>query len=257
MNINYIGFEEYCERISRTLRKLSRVKSDNVRVMRMDVRPAFAYLFKPCSIDFIHCLYPPPWPKKSDIKHRHLNTTFLQLANNRLKSGGAIRIVTDYQPYAVWIKEQVLGSGFSLKQSIIPASFDTKFERKWVGEGKKVFYEILLKKQEHMDIAPKKDSLLNHFQVDRFIPEHFKMDEFSGEGIAVVFRDFLYDPKREIALVHVLVHDEHLLQNVRIVIVKTKIGWQVNLAQGSMLMPTPGIAKAIMCVRDAVVKSAE
>ena len=114
--------EEYCERISRTLRKLSRVKSDNVRVMRMDVRPAFAYLFKPCSIDFIHCLYPPPWPKKSDIKHRHLNTTFLQLANNRLKSGGAIRIVTDYQPYAVWIKEQVLGSGFSLKQSIIPAT---------------------------------------------------------------------------------------------------------------------------------------
>ena len=38
-DVNYVGFEEYCERISRTLRKLSRTPSENVRVMRFTISP--------------------------------------------------------------------------------------------------------------------------------------------------------------------------------------------------------------------------
>jgi tRNA (guanine-N7-)-methyltransferase len=254
---NFVGFEEYCERISRTLRKLSRAASGNVRVMRLDVRPGFTYLFAPRTIEFIHCLFPPPWPKKSDIKHRLFTPDFLRLCNNRLKDGGGFKIVTDHKPLAEWIEEQVPGTGFSWKQTVIPASYGTKFERKWAEGGQTEFYEILLTKIKHQEIAPKQEAALNHYDITGFEPGRFKMEDFSGEGIAVACKDFLYDAKRQMGQVHVLVHDEHLLQNVRVSIYNSAKGWKVNLAPGSMLMPTAGIAKALALVRDAAAATVE
>jgi tRNA (guanine-N7-)-methyltransferase len=250
--INFVGFEEYCERISRTLRKLSRAKSDNVRVMRLDVRPAFTYLFAPQSIRFIHCLFPPPWPKKSDIKHRLFTPEFLKLCNNRLALGGGLKVVTDFKLYAEWIEEQVPGTGFKLTKTIVPASYGTKFERKWAEGGQTDFYELIFSKVEHMDVPQKKDAPLNHYDIPAFNPDNFKMEDYSDGKMAVAFKDFLYDEKRKTAIVHLLVHDEHLLQSIRVVIYKNEKGWRVTLAQGSMLMPTPGVAKAIECVKDAI-----
>ena len=254
-NTNFVGFEEYCERISRTLRKLSREQASNVRVLRLDVRPAFNYLFAPRSIAYIHCLFPPPWPKKSDIKHRLFSTEFLRLANSRLKDNGIMKIVTDHKPYAEWINEQIPGSGFTITRTVIPASYGTKFEQKWVGEGQREFDEIILTKKEHADILHKEDSTVQHYTISNFDPDRFKMGEYIDGNIAVVFQEILYDPKRQTAMVHVLVHDEQLLQNVRAVIVKVSAGWSIHLAQGSMLMPTAGIAKALECVRDAAENS--
>ena len=58
--INFVAFEQYCERIHRTLRKLSRSSQDNVRVLRLDARAGFERFFSPATISRIHCLYPPP-----------------------------------------------------------------------------------------------------------------------------------------------------------------------------------------------------
>ena len=146
---NFIGFEEYCERIHKTLRKLSRVYQDNVRVLRMDARPAFDYLFAPSSIQYIHCLYPPPWPKKSDIKLRLFTTEFLQLVNNRLRPNGVLKIVTDHYPYILWVQEQLPGASFHMELKRIAPGYDTKFERKWVEGGQQEFLELLLTKEKH------------------------------------------------------------------------------------------------------------
>lgn len=252
---NFVGFEEYCERIHRTLRKLSRVTTDNVRVLRMDVRTAFHYLFSPHSIQYIHCLYPPPWPKKSDAKHRLFTTDFLQLANSRLVDGGVLKIVTDHYPYVSWIEEQLAGSGFDIRLNRVAALHDTKFERKWVRGGQEEFYELLLTKQQSVDILPKKEAALKHYRLEDFDPDRFHMEDFSASGIAVVFKHLLYDPKRKTALVHVLVNDEHVLQNIRIVIFHTPQGWRINLAEGTMLMPTAGVAKALELVYQAALAS--
>ncbi len=254
-NINYVGFEVYCERVARSLRKLSRVEHCNARVMRVDVRPALEYLFTPKSLAFIHCLFPAPWPKKSDIKHRLLQTDFLRLANSRLQDGGALKVVTDFKAYAQWIKEQVPGSGFDLKETVIGANYGTKFERKWQEGGQQDFYELLLTKQEHADIPLKEGTAIQHHTLPQFDPDHFSMTDFSNGTCAVVFKDYLFDAAQQRGLVYVLVHDEDLVQHVRISIVKIPQGWHIGLAQGSMQMPTPGIAQAIECVREAAAKS--
>ncbi len=246
---NFVGFEEYCQRIHRTLRKLSRVKNDHIRILRMDVRPAFDFLFAPKTISYIHCLYPPPWPKKSDIKHRLFTTDFLKLVNSRLVDDGVLKIVTDHYPYIVWVQENLEETGFSLQLKHINASYDTKFERKWVESGQREFYELLLTKTKEIHISPKKEAILQHYQLDDFNPQKFKLPEYSKEGIAVVFKDILYDPIQTTALVHVLVNDEHVFQNIRVVIFKMPQGkWHVSLAEGTMMMPTAGVAKALELV---------
>lgn len=250
---NFIGFEEYCQRIQRSLRKINRVPNTNVRVLRMDVRPAFHYLFAPRSIQYIHCLYPPPWPKKSDAKHRLFTTDFLKTVNNRLVEKGSIKIVTDHYPYVLWVQEQLPETGFRMQLRSTAASYDTKFERKWVQGGQKEFFELLLTKAEHVDIVPKKEEALKNYILKNFDPERFHLEEHSESGIAVVLKDLLYDAKRKTALVHVLVNDEHIFQNIRIVIFQMEKEWRMNLAEGTMLMPTSGVAKALELVYQAAV----
>lgn len=248
---NFVGFEEYCERIHKTLRKLSRVDNENVRVLRMDVRPGFDFLFAPSSISYIHCLYPPPWPKKSDARHRLFTTEFFKLANNRLIDKGILKIVSDHKPYIEWIQEQLPGTGFKVELKYIEASYGTKFERKWADGGQKEFYELILTKEQGMEIVPKKEAVLKQYTLDHFDPQQFRMEEYSSDGIAVVFKDVLFDAARKTAMIHLLVNDEHIFQNIRVVVYQTPKGWQFNLAEGTMQMPTAGIAKALDLVYEA------
>jgi tRNA (guanine-N7-)-methyltransferase len=249
--INFVGFEQYCERIHRTLRKLSRTGLDNVRVLRLDARAGFERYFVPKTIERVHCLYPPPWPKKSGVKHRLFTTDFLKLVNSRLVDNGVLKIVTDHRPYIDWIRENIGDTGFSIEFNHIPANYGTKFEKKWVEGGQSEFYELLLTKVSHIPVALKEDSALQSYLIDQFDPDNFSFKDYSQEGVAVSFKEILYDAKKKTALVHVIACDGPLVQNIRIVISHSPKGWRVNLAEGTMLMPTLAVSQALECVYQA------
>lgn len=253
--VNFVAFEQYCERIHRTLRKLSRTGQDNVRVLRLDACAGFERYFNPQTISRVHCLYPPPWPKKSDAKHRLFTGNFLKLVNSRLIQGGVLKIVTDHYPYIVWIQENIPDSGFSVEFRKIPASYATKFEKKWVEGGRSEFYELVLTKEGHRHVPLKEDIALQSYIIDNFNPENFCFKDYSCEGVAVAFKDILYDAKKKIALIHVIACDGPLTQNIRIGIFYTLKGWRINLAEGGMLMPTQAVAQALKCVHQAALDS--
>jgi tRNA (guanine-N7-)-methyltransferase len=253
--INFVGFEQYCERIHRTLRKLSRTDLDNVRVLRLDARAGFERYFSAKTIARVHCLYPPPWPKKSDIKHRLFTGDFLRLVNSRLIDGGVLKIVTDFQPYIEWIQENVADTGFTVEFKKIEANYGTKFEKKWVEGGQSEFYELLLTKHQHIPVGIKEDQALQSYIIDNFNPDNFGFKDYSQEGVAVSFKEILYDAKKKIALVHVIACDGPLAQNIRIVIAHSPKGWRVNLAEGTMLMPTMAVSQALECVHQAAKNS--
>jgi len=246
--VNFVGFEQYCERIHRTLRKLSRTGLDNVRVLRLDARAGFERYFAPKTIARVHCLYPPPWPKKSDAKHRLFTGDFLRLVNSRLVDGGVLKVVTDHHPYIDWIQENIQDTGFAVEFKKTPANYGTKFEKKWVEEGKSEFYELLLTKNRHIPVEIKEDSTLQSYSLERFNPDNFTFKDYSHEGLAVSFKEILFDAKKQTALVHVIACDGPLVQNIRIVIAHSPKGWRVNLAEGTMLMPTMGVSQALECV---------
>ncbi len=253
--VNFVGFEQYCERIHRTLRKLARSPLDNVRVLRLDARAGFERYFNPQTISRVHCLYPPPWPKKSDAKHRLFTGDFLKLVNSRLIQGGVLKIVTDHYPYITWTQENVGDTGFSVEFKNIPASYATKFEKKWVEGGRSEFYELVLTKEEHRHVPIKEDTALQSYLIESFNPENFSFKDYSHDGVAVAFKDILYDARKKIALIHVIACDGPMTQNIRIGIFNTAKGWRINLAEGGMLMPTQGVAKALECVYQAALDS--
>jgi tRNA (guanine-N7-)-methyltransferase len=252
--VNFVGFEQYCERIHRTLRKLSRTGLDNVRVLRLDARAGLERYFYPKTIAMVHCLYPPPWPKKSDTKHRLFTEDFLKLVNSRLADGGVLKIVTDHHPYIEWIRENIQGTGFSVVFNNIAANYGTKFEKKWVEGGQREFYELLLTKERHIPIGLKEDCTLQSYLIDQFNPDNFGFKDYSHEGVAVSFKEILYDTKKKTALVHVIACDGPLAQNIRIVIAHSNKGWRINLAEGTMLMPTMAVSQALECVYQAAKK---
>ena len=242
---NFIGFEQYCERIHRTLRKLSREASGNVRVMRLDAKAGFERYIAPRSVNKIYCLYPPPWPKKSDAKHRLLTHAFLKTLNNRLVDGGVFLLVTDWKPYTEWLLEQYPGTGFDLDVKVIAPNYGTKFENKWVEGGQREFYEMTFTKKYHQDVPLKEDVAMQTHLVNDFDPDHFILSDTQEPGIAVSLKDFIYDSKKKIAMVHAVISDEGIVQHIRIIIVATPKGWRVQLAEGSLLMPTQGVALAL------------
>jgi tRNA (guanine-N7-)-methyltransferase len=246
--VNFVGFEQYCERIQRTLRKLSRTGLDNVRVLRLDARAGLGRYFSPRTIARVHCLYPPPWPKKSDAKHRLFTNDFLKLVNSRLVDDGVLKIVTDHRPYIDWVLENIQDTGFSVAFKNIQANYGTKFEKKWVEGGQNEFYELALTKQQHRDVGLWEDCVLQSYLVDHFDPDHFGFEDYSDEGVAVSFKEILYDAKKKVALVHVIACDGPLSQNIRIVIAHSPQGWRITLAEGTMLMPTQAVSQALECV---------
>jgi len=252
---NFVGFEQYCQRIHRTLRKLSRSGLDNVRIMRLDARAGLERYFSPKTLKRVHCLYPPPWPKKSDAKHRLFTADFLGLVNNRLVDGGALKIVTDQRPYIEWVEANSKDTGFSVEFKKIQANYGTKFEKKWVAGGQSEFYELVLTKQSHIPVGPKEEGVLQCYLVDDFNPDNFGFKDHSKEGVAVSFKEILYDAKKQVALVHVIACDGPLAQNIRIVIAHSPKGWRVNLAEGGMLLPTQAVSQAVECVYEAAKNS--
>ena len=92
---------------------------------------------------------------------------------------------------------------------------------------------------------------MQSYSLDHFDPDHFEFKDYSHEGVAVSFKEILYDAKKKTALVHVIACDGPLVQNIRIVIAHSSKGWRVHLAEGTMLMPTLAVSQALECVYQA------
>ncbi len=251
---DYVGIEFNWERICKTLARIAeehqRGGLKNVRLLKIDARVAFERLFLPQSIDHIHCLFPCPWPKKGHIKHRLFSNTFLKLVNSRLKQGGRVKIVTDFLPYREWIRGEMAGSGFEVAVGTIEARYDTKFERKWQKEGQKEFYEVNLTKTGSIVVPVKEDTPLQAYPLKRFDPQRFCFENQAG-AISVIFKEMLFDPLKQKAMVHVIAAEEELAQHVWVTVVKKGEIWRVCKSDGQSILPTPAVARAVELVYEA------
>lgn len=242
---DFIGIEENVERIHKTLRKIEADKIKNVRLLHVDARLAMERLFSPRSIARIHCLFPCPWPNKNQVKHRLFANAFIRLLNNRLVSGGKIDLVTDHDEYADWVKGQSARTGFKMAFETIRPRFDTKFERKWREAGQEEFFSLAFTKTKHVIRRAGKEQELKVYFFDRFDPAAFHFEDVKGNP-SVIFKEFFFDERRHQGMVHLLVAEEYLQQHLWAKIVKTAHkGWCLAVADGSLLIPTSGVVKAL------------
>jgi tRNA (guanine-N7-)-methyltransferase len=72
----------------------------NVRIACHDAVEVFEHQLAPHALDEVLILFPDPWHKKRHHKRRLIQAPFVTLVASRIKSGGVLRLATDWEPYA-------------------------------------------------------------------------------------------------------------------------------------------------------------
>jgi tRNA (guanine-N7-)-methyltransferase len=250
----FIGFEQCPGRIIKTLRKLFTLGLGNARIFRIDAAWGFRFFMGKGAVDRVHCLFPCPWPKKRHAKHRLFQPDFLRLVRSRLKDGGTLRIVTDHHPYADWIEAQLPLTGFSCRRSMIGAVHGTKFEKKWKDGGQEVFDELVLTADQPYDYQDAGGGCVKTYFSSGFNARQMRLEGVQGP-LTVSFPDEIYDDARRSGIVHAIVSEDGRMQHVWVRIDPTAKGWRVAPAEGTAVLPTEGVQKAVEMVFRAVEKS--
>lgn len=101
---DFVGIEVHRPGIGRLLRLIEEKCASNVRVIEGDAVVVLRHYFPHASLDRVLLLFPDPWPKKRHHKRRIVQSGFVELLANTLKTGGLLHVVTDWKDYAEHIR---------------------------------------------------------------------------------------------------------------------------------------------------------
>jgi tRNA (guanine-N7-)-methyltransferase len=102
---DYLGVEVHRPGVGRLLLSIEAQASTNLRIACHDAVAVLEEQIPLRSLDEVLILFPDPWPKKRHHKRRLIQPPFAVLLAERLKSGGVLRLATDWQAYAEQMRE--------------------------------------------------------------------------------------------------------------------------------------------------------
>jgi tRNA (guanine-N7-)-methyltransferase len=148
---NYLGIEVHRPGIGRLLLEMEKRSLSNIRIIEHDAALVMDSI-PASSVDAIHLFFPDPWPKKRHHKRRLIQRPFTDTLAEKLKSGGYLYMVTDWEDYGTWALNELCATpglvnscaGFSAPQSWRP---QTKFEAKGLAKNHAVRELFFLKQQ--------------------------------------------------------------------------------------------------------------
>ncbi len=127
----------------------------NLRLINTDARYMLRELFADESFAKIIMQFPCPWPGNGNAHRRVTAKDFADGLAAVLKLGGIFEMVTDDEDYAHEVK-RVLGSHEALKCESFEINIDrpitTKYERKWLAEGKNI-YTLKFRKTKNFTVT--------------------------------------------------------------------------------------------------------
>jgi len=149
---NFIGIEVHGPGVGHLIHNANTRDVHNLKVIRHDAVEVLTQQIPDNSIQQLQLFFPDPWHKKRHNKRRIINPDFIQLAQQKLKSGGFFHMATDWQHYASQMLQQMeqaeafentAGKGqYSATQG---ARCETKFERRGIKLGHGV-WDLIYKK---------------------------------------------------------------------------------------------------------------
>ena len=142
----YIASEVYLAGIGSLLGEIVDGAIPNIFITSGDIRLLIDDINEPVFDDVI-VICPDPWPKLKHHKRRMLTNEFFKLIHPTILDGGELFMSTDVEDYAESITEQLgMSVGFQRNdRSLYEASSLTKFQRRAMDEGRKI-YPFSLKK---------------------------------------------------------------------------------------------------------------
>lgn len=113
---DFLAVEVHTPGVGALLKLIDEQALTNIRIVQHDVVEVLQNMLSDDSLDGVHIFFPDPWHKKRHHKRRLIQSEFLQLLCQKLKSGGYIHVATDWQEYAEWALE-VLSANPDLRNS--------------------------------------------------------------------------------------------------------------------------------------------
>jgi tRNA (guanine-N7-)-methyltransferase len=97
---DYLGIEVHRPGVGRLLLRAAEANVRNLRVICHDAVEVLRDRLRDGSFDEILVFFPDPWHKKRHHKRRLIDTAFVAELAAKLRSGGVLRLATDWQDYA-------------------------------------------------------------------------------------------------------------------------------------------------------------
>ena len=97
---NFLGIEVHRPGAGRVLQLADKLALTNLRVVCADAVEVLRDGLRPGTVDEVVIFFPDPWPKKRHHKRRLVQPAFVQVLARALRSGGRLRLATDWADYA-------------------------------------------------------------------------------------------------------------------------------------------------------------
>lgn len=104
-DIDFLAVEVFRAGLARTMLDADRAGAKNLRLAEANAPEVLEKLLPEASVDEIWVFFPDPWHKVRHNKRRLIQDSFLPLAARALRDGGRMRMATDWEEYAVQMRE--------------------------------------------------------------------------------------------------------------------------------------------------------
>lgn len=141
---NVLAFEVFEPAVASTLSRIAREGTGNVRIVVADGAQGLAVLVDDAALSELWTFFADPWHKKRHHKRRLVGQDFADLVASKLAIGGLWRLATDWEDYALWMREHLDGhpllrnehDGWAPRLEERPV---TKYEGKGLAAGRTVY----------------------------------------------------------------------------------------------------------------------
>jgi tRNA (guanine-N7-)-methyltransferase len=101
---DFLAIEVFRAGLARTMLDADRAGARNLRLVEANAPEVLQHLLPEASLDELWVFFPDPWHKTKHYKRRLVTEEFAALAATALKDGGMLRLATDWQEYATWMR---------------------------------------------------------------------------------------------------------------------------------------------------------
>lgn len=145
-----LGIEISGESVNKLSKKIKKENIKNILYIRLPAIITFELFLEDNSVEAIFINFPDPWPKKRHYRRRITTAEHLFIFAKKLKKEGFIQLKTDHMDFLDFsIQEAEKLKCFEIIQMENPEeSIQTKYEKKWLEQGKKIFTVRFIKKSE-------------------------------------------------------------------------------------------------------------
>jgi tRNA (guanine-N7-)-methyltransferase len=102
---NVLAFEVYAPAVAQLIGALARADVANVRIVAANAVEGLQHLVPAAGLDELWTFFPDPWPKLRHHKRRLVDAEFAALVHSRLRPGGLWRLATDWEDYALQMRQ--------------------------------------------------------------------------------------------------------------------------------------------------------